>query len=517
MITKNFEPSTYQQNILDYIITGKDNLLINAVAGSGKTTTLMLILEALGKDSNNLLCAFNVSIAEVLQSKIDKIGLVNSKAINLHKLGYSLIRDYLSYQKRWNITPNKIYKILNPELEKLNLGNLVFELQKNIHKEIISFCKLCYLNQLTASETDDTYRQIIQFNGLYYIEDYCFSKAIELYRLYLDSTLAGIKKGLVDFDDMVCAPFYLDCVSNNNYDNILVDECQDLNNAQINIIKIYSQGRSRSKKNARLIFVGDDKQAIYGFAGANSDCFSNIPIKLDIKVKKLPLSICYRCGQNIVSYAKYFNPTIEPNPNGHNGLVKTLLNFTELLADIGSNDDITGSILLARKNSQLIKSFFKFFKAKTLFKINKGQNSILDKIQDTLIEYKKTVDFDSLSELLINEKIDLLEKSSKKNTQNQLDFIECLLLLCEQSYSYEEAIDWVNYLVDNGKRGKCLYGSTIHKSKGLEYKTVYLVTEHLPLIHPNQQPWQYEQEINLAYIGCTRAIDNLVLVNTLVD
>src|SRR5690606_8710435 len=75
--------------------------------------------------------------------------------------------------------------------------------------------------------------------------------------------LALEKDGTIDFDDMIFVP-----VRNNWvrawYNVVIVDECQDMNAAQIEM------ALRACKKGGRIIVVGDEKQAIYGFRGADS-------------------------------------------------------------------------------------------------------------------------------------------------------------------------------------------------------------------------------------------------------
>jgi DNA helicase-2/ATP-dependent DNA helicase PcrA len=53
---------------------------------------------------------------------------------------------------------------------------------------------------------------------------------------------------------------------------------------------------------------------------------------------------------------------------------------------------------------------------------------------------------------------------------------------------------------------------TIHKSKGLENNTIFILHPEL-LPHPAAtQEWQMQQESNLKYVAITRAIENLIWV-----
>lgn len=82
---KNIVLSKYQTDILNYVKNEKGNLLINAKAGSGKTSTLLLIADEVIKNYRKcLFLAFNKDIVTQLQ---DKMGDNNNCMIKtLHSL-----------------------------------------------------------------------------------------------------------------------------------------------------------------------------------------------------------------------------------------------------------------------------------------------------------------------------------------------------------------------------------------------------------------------------------------------
>lgn len=100
------QPSRRQQAILDTWETTDDNILISAVAGSGKTSTLLMLLEKC--NHRTLFVAFNKSIQEEIQAKIDERGLKQGKAMTLHSLGLAAIRAtrrkfHINNNKNWNL------------------------------------------------------------------------------------------------------------------------------------------------------------------------------------------------------------------------------------------------------------------------------------------------------------------------------------------------------------------------------------------------------------------------------
>jgi len=66
-IAPTFIPSKYQQDVFDFIKFGNGHGIINAVAGSGKTTTLIKCLDCLPAESQSIICCFNSHIAEELK------------------------------------------------------------------------------------------------------------------------------------------------------------------------------------------------------------------------------------------------------------------------------------------------------------------------------------------------------------------------------------------------------------------------------------------------------------------
>ncbi len=88
-----YEPSIYQKQIIDKILNTNENLLVNAKAGSGKTSTLLMIAECLKQQNkNSLFLAFNKSIVEELKLKVDTS---YCSVKTLHSLGFSYICSYL--------------------------------------------------------------------------------------------------------------------------------------------------------------------------------------------------------------------------------------------------------------------------------------------------------------------------------------------------------------------------------------------------------------------------------------
>jgi len=93
-----------------------------------------------------------------------------------------------------------------------------------------------------------------------------------------------------------------------SFDHILIDESQDTNHQQWNIIKALSEdfftGLSSSTKSRSIFIVGDEKQSIYSFQGAepniSAEIFAHFAEKLGNNLKKIELNNSFRSQAKIL-------------------------------------------------------------------------------------------------------------------------------------------------------------------------------------------------------------------------
>lgn len=110
---------------------------------------------------------------------------------------------------------------------------------------------------------------------------------------------------------------------NQYLDYVLVDESQDLNKLQQRFVNQLNNGTTR------YIFVGDEKQAIYGFAGADTHSIENI--KKEFTLNQLPLNISYRCPQRVITLAQQMVPEIEYNPARKDKGLIHIIPYTDII------------------------------------------------------------------------------------------------------------------------------------------------------------------------------------------
>lgn len=258
-----------QEKVLNFLSTSTDNLMINATAGSGKTSTLAMASKQV---SFSTFLAYNKAIAEDLKGK----GL---NASTIHSLAFSL----------------------KPSSSKLEVGKLKYLHQKMmlrspeyILKTLVSRAKN-YLPEDLTSFFKSYYRSLVDQGSISPVhedrEELLFADASDLYTASIE------EKSILDFDDLVL--LLLDPQYKGRIQTLFVDEAQDLGTVMI---------RAVCNLGKRVVAVGDPHQAIYQFRGANTKAFSYI--KSILNAHELPLSYTFRCAQAVTQHAQRYVPHI---------------------------------------------------------------------------------------------------------------------------------------------------------------------------------------------------------------
>ena len=497
----DFVPSKYQEQIFNFIQHGVGNVVVEACAGSGKTSTLVKAISLIPKDKRILFCAFNKEIVKELQNKVGKRDNVDIKTI--HSLGYSiLMKNFRQYHIIPKETKYREYVINNiTYLSKINTYSLG---RKQFLKYINNICSLIDYSRYNLYDTHKDIMELVKRHDIDLIAD------------EIDIVIQSLQWGKehieeIDYGDMVWLPnvLYLKTFGF-DYDYIFVDEAQDLSAVQRELIL------KCQKMGTRYAFFGDENQSIYNFAGADIESFRRL--KCIPNTISLPLSISYRCAENIVKFAQNYVSTIECNEDGRKGEVKYHGSIEEI-------DD--GDMVLCRNNAPLIKLYNDFIKlGKKSYIRGKDIGLNLIKLLESVEEENLNVDlnnngvfaqlYQQLFELRNKEMVmSGLDEDTVMNSgkiSNRLDMIRALETLSEHINTKTELIDKIkNIFSDKKKEGIAL--STIHKAKGLEAKNVFIACRSLMPSKSAIQEWEKEQEHNLMYVAFTRAKDKLIFLD----
>lgn len=500
-----FAPSTYQTAIADFVRFGKGNGIVGAVAGSGKTTTLVKIIAPLLSGSSCFL-AFNKSIAEELGCKLRQQGC-ETEARTIHSLGLTAVR---SRQKCVKVDSKKYKWLVKDFMADLPASNstveVLLESGAPFDKPLLRMIDLVRVDLVDPKDRDG-------------VESLALHHNIELpehngLREYWHFALAAIlKKGrsqkqTIDFCDMLWLPATTPNMVPFRFDFLLVDECQDLSKAQLAVVK------KALRPGGRAIFVGDKQQAINGFAGADCNSFDNI--LNDMNATLLPLSICYRCPTSHLELVKGIVPQIEARPGAPEGTVDSL-EYEKALDAIG-----TGDMMLCRTNAPLVKACLKLIGEGKPARV-KGRDigAGLIVAAKKISKSKHHKGWDTFGQSILSWETAQLQKLLDKGIESDepifqsiQDRADCLRVIWESNdikslRAFEKV---VNNIFDDNTPGIQL--SSVHRAKGLEAERVFILKpELMPFPAAKPGTWQYQQELHISYVAKTRSLDYLCFVS----
>lgn len=490
--------SKYQLAIFDFFKNSTDSVVINASAGSGKTTTMAECAKMASRQGDkSLFCCFNKSIATELQSKM--YGVRNVFCKTLHSHGWSAIMKTFADQ-RPSVDNRKWSKYIDSNFSALS--NMTFDNNQQMYsykRTLADLLDLCRINLIKNGNTD-AILDLALHHGLDIIGD-----EVAVVNELLNLCYEIPKRDMVfDYTDMIVLPNVVKSIKRNldNYNVVFVDECQDLNKAQQSLVI------NSIERGGRFFAVGDRNQAINGFCGADAKSFDTL---VDIAKHELPLSKCYRCGKDIVKLAQTIVPSIEYNETAIDGII-------EHVADL-SNVRM-GDMIICRKSAPLVGLCLKMISNGISAKV-KGTD--LAESLKKLIDKMKAKDIYELYEKLDNEKSKMIahvEKLGFKTPNNApsvmafQDKIDCIRVVADTCLSIDDIKAKLDTIFTDYRNGRFICLSTIHKAKGLESDRVHIIVPNkLPLIYRGQQEWEYEQEMNLKYVAITRAKKELYFVD----
>lgn len=479
------------------IIKSIGNIKINAVAGSGKTTTIIQYAATRPAGSRILYLAYNKSVRLEAQKRFADHGLPHVRVETAHSLAFRPIvagngytvrsKDYKTYE---------IAELLGLKGNGEKHGEYI--LANHIHKFISYFCNS------NAQKVQD----------LNYLDIVADEKAKAFVRnhygpieLGTRTLLGKMYKGEIE----ITHDFYLKRYQLSNpalpFDYILFDEGQDASPAMLDIFL---------KQKAVKVIVGDTHQQIYGWRHA-----VNSLEKADFT--NYNLSASFRFSQDmahlatgILSWKNHLQetPPVTITGKGKSGKVKT-------------------SATIARTNLGLL------LRAITYIKDHPGVHHLY--FEGNIHSYTYAEDGASLYDVLnlyngqrgsIRDKLvgsmqDLaeLEEYIEKTEDVQLG------MMLEIVNEYGNEIPFLlkslksKHVGDEEREKAEMIFSTVHRSKGMEYDSVELVEDFITearlermLSEKGEEGLnlaRLNEEINLLYVAVTRTKSRLYIPETL--
>lgn len=460
----------------------QDNLLIEALAGAAKTTTLTELAAVL---RGSVLCiAFNKKIATEMSERMPSH--VQCKTLNA--LGHSIWGSKL--KKRLVLADDKCRYALNDAIAELEDAEKeeAYEHFSDIMNYIRGAKNHGHVPDYWANKLGDNCKPLLSDAELIdLLPEDMTNTQWQLVRRVLISSFGDALEGRIDFADQLLMPTVMKCMFP-AFQNVLVDEAQDL--SELNHVML-----SKLVK-GRIIAVGDSKQAIYAFRGAHTEGMPLLATRFDMRV--LHLSTTFRCPQAVCDHVRWHVPRIqawEGNP-ANPGLVEVHESFP-----IDQIED--GSAVICRNNAPLFTMAIRILRSGRRPKV--WGNDVVAALVKTMEKFgpstMRRADAQVALQAWHRERMAKLKRESSKAAQ--FDRMECIRVFIDDAETLGGAINFAKVVLSSpGSIDLC----SGHKSKGNEWDKVYILDRHL--LKDN------DQEHNLAYVMATRAKKHLAYIQS---
>lgn len=487
-ITEYGEEETYDIAVAD----APHNFLANGfvVHNTGKTTTILEALNhiqwTIGAGERGLVCAFNKRIAEELTLKLKFVEKIEAKT--LHALGFLFLRNAWGDLK------------VDNDVEKERIDNAIIGRRPQWDiiastRKLMSFAKgaepMIGVDGLEAMAIE----QGLDIDPNY---EYDARWMAQVVRRAMDASLERDDAKRISFDDMIFVPAALN-FSMKLYDWVIVDEAQDMNAAQLTI------ARGALKDGGHIVIVGDDRQAIYGFRGADTNCLDRL--KAELNAEELGLTTTYRCPRNVVAEANklvedFYAPETAPDGQVIDGTWEDVLEKAR-----------PGDAILSRTNAPLVPLCLSFIRKQVPAKIE-GRD--IGKMLAARAKKMKATTVEEFLEKLAKWSSKAISRAlaSQRNVDAKLqqledvrETLEAIADDCESMPDYYARCE--KLFEDIGQSGSCIVLSTVHKAKGLEWDRVFILSGTL---YCNGKRTEDREEANIHYVAVTRSKSALMLV-----
>lgn len=482
------------------IIHSTGDIRINAVAGSGKTTTIIEYAAARPPGSRILYLAFNKSVKLEAARKFEARGLQNVKVETAHSLAYKYTVPRCGYNVRaQSYKTHEIADLL--ELRGNGEKHAEYVIANHINKFLTYFC-----NSDKSKVQDLNYLDIVS--------DGKAKKFVKSFYSHIENgtrlLLAKMDKGEIEvIHDFYLKKFQLSAPSL-PYDYILFDEAQDASGAMLDVFL---------KQKATKVIVGDIHQQIYAWRHAvNSLAMADF--------NTFHLSASFRFPQDIANLAadvlswknhlyELAPVTITGKGTDTKGVSKATIARTNLGLLLKAIEYITDN----RKVKHIyfegnINSYTYADDGASLYDVLNLYNNNSDRIRDKLIKSMKD--------------LDELEEYIEKTEDVQLAMMsEIVKEYGNEIYGIIKSLKDLHAGDEDRDKAEMIF-STVHRAKGMEYDSVYLVNDFVTeekleklkaALRDKEEELnitKWNEEINLLYVAVTRTKHKLYIPDILV-
>lgn len=440
------------------------NLMLNALAGCGKTSTLEAI-DKIAPEKPALYLVFNKRNADEATSRM----LSTTTVRTFNALGHRIWQSAIS--PRLKLEPRKTYAIFKDIADELRgeAARAVWDTYSEVSRGVEMAKALGYIPEGVYPNAKRLISQAALHNHMDEEPDDLVSDLLDA---VLKRSIKQSYEGTIDYNDQI----YMSALFGGTfpkYPLTLVDEYQDLSPVNHEMIR-------KLVGNRRLIGVGDPNQNIYGFRGALANGMGKAVAAY--QMKEMDLSISFRCPEAIVRNAWWHVPKFKwLKTGGH----------VEILPTVRHSDIDINSVFICRNNAPVFAFALKLIGAGHSVRI------VGSDIGPRLIGTMKKLGDDSMDQAGVLASIDeWLAAKLAKESKTAADTAECMRVFARTGSNLGQAIAYAEHLF---KQHGTIQLMTGHKSKGLEFPLVY----HLdPLLLGGGS-----QDKNLRYVINTRSSD----------
>lgn len=470
------------------IINAKGNLRVNAVAGSGKTTTIIEYAKSRPAESKILYLAFNKSVKMEAQRKFREAGLSNVRVETAHSLAYK-------------------HTVLNSNLKVRHQGYKTYELVELLGLQatgdkLAPYIIANHINKLMAYFCNSDKQKVQELDYRNLITDSKAQAFVNTFYSYIERQSRMLLAKMYNAEIEVTHDYYLKKFQLDeprlNYDYILFDEGQDASPAMLDVFL---------KQRAVKVIVGDAHQQIYGWRHAVNSL-------AQVDFQTYHLSTSFRFSQAIADLAvkvldwktligPHLKQTISGKGDTKEVKLKAVLGRTNLGLLLKAIEYVTTQ----DADHQLyfegnIHSYTYADDGTSLYDVLSLYNNRRAKIKDKLIRQMK--DLDELE--------DYIEKTEDMQLGMMVEVIK------QHGNEIPGLIEKIKqcHVKDEDRTQADAIFSTVHRAKGMEYDHVTLVNDFIneekikKLVESGDgSPAKLSEEINLLYVAVTRTKNTL--------
>lgn len=504
----NTRLSPQQQDVITWVREGRGSAFVEAVAGSGKTTTLVEACRHMG--GSVALAAFNKKIADEIKGKVSD--LRNVRVGTFHSFGFAAWR---------RLAPNPRVDADFKWKQMMEANGVEFRLRAAVGR-MVSIAKQAVVGVDWDAEDEEVWREIIDhYDILLRVEEEQFGNEDRTVEEIIEKAYECVKWArqigdkLIDFDDMLWLPLVNGAPVWEN-DWVLVDEAQDTNAARRMLASLMV------KRGGRTLWVGDRHQAIYGFTGADADAVDLIHKAFNCA--ELSLTVTFRCSKAATTLAQTWVPHITPFESNAEGRVVRAPSsvFTKgmsIVDDEGAPVEVPpvkpGDAILCRNTKPLVTLAFQLIREGIGCHVE-GRD--IGKQLENLVNKWKVTELPAFITMLEayrqRETLKLEARDAQYQVQALNDRIDTLYVIMEGCNTLDEVRQRINNLFkdSNGDAKYTVVLSTVHKAKGREWDRVFVLgyNEYMPSKWAKKD-WERGQERNLLYVAATRTKGDLIL------